>query len=72
MPQVILFKLDDAATPSVMTPTGALSVSATALKDVPAGRPFIIIDSAELPQGIPQEAWTVDFSDPDGYGQGGI
>lgn len=36
-------------------------------KDVPAGLPFIMVSSEELPDE-PQETWEVDFSQPDGYG----
>lgn len=62
--QVILFPIEGSST-AVMTPVG--EPLATAKKDVPAGVPFIIIDSTELPTA-PQETWEVDFSNPDGYG----
>ena len=40
-----------------------------AVKDVPAGKPFKIVDHTELPQDIPQEAWVVDDADlNDGIG----
>ena len=61
--KVILFPIDGGV--AVMTPVG--EPLATAKKDVPAGVPFIIIDSTELPTA-PQETWEVDFSNPDGYG----
>jgi hypothetical protein len=37
------------------------SIQAIAIKDVPAGKKFKIVDAAELPTE-PQEAWTVDES----------
>ena len=67
MTKIILFPQDSGAV-AIMTPTGALEPVATAIKDVPAGKPFIIVDSSELPQGIPQVALVVDFSNPDGFG----
>lgn len=66
MSKVILFP-QDSGTVAVMATTGALDTMATALKDVPTSKPFIIVDSSELPSE-PQEAWVVDFSNPDGYG----
>ena len=36
-------------------------------KDVPSGKPFIVVKPEELPNE-PQETWEVDFSEPDGYG----
>ena len=42
---------------------------AIAIKDVPYNKPFKIIDAADLPQDVPQEAWTVDEADlTDGVG----
>lgn len=61
--QVILFPIEDKV--AVMTPVG--EPLATAKKDVPAGVPFVIVDSTEIPTA-PQETWEVDFSNPDGYG----
>ena len=71
MTKVILFPQQGSSV-ALMSPSGVLDPMQTAIKDVPAGVPFIIVDASELPQGIPQEAWTVDFSEPDGYGQGGV
>jgi len=36
----------------------------------PAGVPFILVDETELPDGNYFEAWSADFSEPDGYGIG--
>jgi hypothetical protein len=68
MNKVILFPQQDSGSVAVMAPTGALDPMATAIKDVPAGVPFIIVDVTGIPQGVPQEALVVDFSEPDGYG----
>ena len=39
-------------------------------KDVPAGKPYIIVDATELPDGDFRSAWRADFSSPDGTGMG--
>ena len=36
----------------------------------PAGVPFIFVDESELPDFEYFDAWTADFSEPDGYGIG--
>jgi hypothetical protein len=42
-----------------------------ARKDVPAGKPYIIIDETDLPSDDTFcNAWEADFSNPDGYGIG--
>ena len=55
---------------AVMIPTGVLSVEETALKDVPSGVKFKIIDFSDLPkEGDFRNAWEFDFStDFDGKG----
>lgn len=63
--QVILYPIDNST--AVMTPTGVLDTMSTAIKDVPLGVPFIIVDESDLPDA-PQETWIVDFSEPDGVG----
>jgi len=63
--KVIIYPIENST--AVMAPSGVLSTEETALKDVPTGVPFFIVDSEELPTE-PQETWIVDFSNPDGYG----
>lgn len=55
---------------AVITPTGNLSVEETALKDVPSGVKYKIIDSTDLPQERDfRNAWEYDFTDSfDGVG----
>lgn len=54
---------------AVITPTGELSLEETALKDVPTGVPYLIIDSSQLPADREfRDAWEADFSNPDGHG----
>jgi hypothetical protein len=71
MTQVIIF-LQDNGIPAVVMPTqealNAHGIMAIAVKDVPAGKPFKIVDAADLPTE-PQETWTVDDADlTDGVG----
>lgn len=48
-----------------------LSVNEIARKDVPAGTPYVIVDASDIPEDRTyREAWTADFSEPDGYGIG--
>lgn len=72
MTQVIIFKNDDGGV-SVIHPTAyALSVygiEAIAQKDVPAGKPYKIIEAADLPDRSLRNQWDVDEADlTDGIG----
>ena len=55
---------------AVIRPTGELSVEETALKDVPSGVKYKIIDSSDLPPDRDfRNAWEYDFSENfDGVG----
>ena len=55
---------------AVIIPTGELSVEETALKDVPTGVKYKIIDSSDLPADRDfRNAWEYDFTDSyDGVG----
>jgi hypothetical protein len=71
MRQVIIYNQDEGF-PAVVSPTlEALEehgIMAIAVKDVPAGKPFAIVDAADLPDA-PQETWVVDDADlTDGIG----
>lgn len=71
MTQVIIYKQDNGI-PAVIVPTpealARYGIMAIAIKDVPAGKPFKIVDVSELPNA-PQEAWEVDDADlTDGVG----
>jgi hypothetical protein len=72
MTQVIIYNQDNGIPAVVMPTQEALenhSILDIAIKDVPAGKPFKIIDASDLPQDIPQEAWTVSESElTDGIG----
>ena len=46
-------------------------IQAIAAKDVPAGKPYKVVDAADIPSDRTfREAWEADFSNPDGYGIG--
>jgi len=67
----ILYKTD-AGTVALVSPTEDALASHTieeiAIKDVPAGKPFAIVDAADLPSE-PQESWVIDDADlVDGIG----
>ena len=48
-----------------------LNIEDIAKKDVPAGAPYKIIDTADIPTDRTfRDAWEADFSEPDGYGIG--
>ena len=71
MKQAIIYNQDNGI-PAVVVPTKEAldqhGIMAIAIKDVPAGKPFKIMDAADLPDA-PQEAWTVDEADlTDGVG----
>lgn len=54
---------------AILLPTGELSVEGTAAKDVPAGTPYRVVSVADIPTDRTfRNAWTADFSEPDGYG----
>ena len=55
---------------AVITPTGDLSVEETALKDVPSGVKYKIIDVSDLPPNRDfRNAWEYDFTNSfDGVG----
>jgi hypothetical protein len=68
----IILYIQDNGTPAVITPSSSAleqyGIEAIALKDVPSGKPFKIVDSSELPDA-PQEAWVIDETElTDGVG----
>lgn len=66
----ILFPNDDGGV-SIIIPSGELPVEEVAKKDVPAGKPFYIVNTSTIPTDRTfRNAWEADFSEPDGYGIG--
>jgi hypothetical protein len=72
MTQVIIFP-NDKGWLSVINPAPecSLTIEEIARKDVPAGKPYHIINASQLPQETMFfNAWEADFSNPDGNGIG--
>ena len=72
MSLVIIYKNNENGI-SVIHPTQealkVYSIKAIALKDVPSGKPFAIIDSTDLPDRSKRNQWDVDEADlTDGIG----
>jgi hypothetical protein len=73
MNQVIIYKQNSGVV-AIVRPTeealNAHSIQAIAIKDVPAGKPFKIVDAADIPSDrSDRDAWTVDEADlTDGVG----
>lgn len=73
MNQLIIYK-QDTGTVAIIRPTeeaiAIYGIDAIAQKDVPAGKPYQIIDASELPTDRSlRNAWTVDEADlTDGVG----
>ena len=68
---VVIYNQDNGCA-AVLVPTEEalqkFGIMEIAIRDVPAGRPFKILDTSELPDA-PQEAWEVDEADlTDGIG----
>lgn len=62
MRQRIVYKnLDGSISVLIPAPESGLTVAQIAAKDVPSGRPYKVVDVAELPQDrTARNAWTVD------------
>lgn len=55
----------------ILIPGAGWDALEVARKDTPAGVPFRIIDTQDIPQkDKTRNRWSADFSDPDGYGIG--
>ena len=73
MNQAIIYKQDNGVVAIIRPTEEALArygIEAIAQKDVPAGKPYKIIDASEIPADRSQRnAWTVDDADlTDGVG----
>ena len=69
----IIFKNDQGGVSVIIPTPEALEqhgIQAIAIKDVPAGKPFKIVDAADIPSDrSDRDAWTVDEADlTDGIG----
>jgi hypothetical protein len=73
MTQVIIYNQDNGGVAVIIPTQEALEqhgIQAIAIKDVPAGKPFKIVDAADIPSDRSERgAWTVDEADlTDGIG----
>ena len=61
---LIIYKTDEGGVAVLIPTTEALeqhSIQAIAIKDVPAGKPFKIVDATDIPSDrSDRDAWTVD------------
>lgn len=56
---------------NVVIPAEGFDIGYVAKKDVPMGVPYLIRDVDFLPKTIEErQVWVVDFSTPDGFGEG--
>ena len=54
---------------AIIIPSNELTVEKVAIKDVPMGVPYLIIDASDIPQDRTfRNAWEADFTDPHGIG----
>jgi hypothetical protein len=72
MSKVIVFNQNNGI-PAVIFPTPEClktrSIMEIAIKDVPTGKKFKIVDYSSLPLNVPQEAWVINEADlTDGVG----
>lgn len=55
----------------IPSPNTKLTIEQLAQKDVPAGKPYKIIEDSDVPTDRTfRNAWEADFSNPDGFGLG--
>jgi len=57
---------------AVLTPNprSSRSVTEIAERSIPEGVPFLVVEDTDLPADLSWlDAWTADFSNPDGYGK---
>lgn len=70
MSKVIIYPLDGHLAVSWPNPNSKKTLQQIAEDGTPAGVPFRIIDATDLPSNWDFfEAWTADFTSPDGYGK---
>lgn len=70
MTQRIIYQNNDGGV-SILIPTGELAIEEVAKKDVPAGVPYKIVDTASIPEDRTfRGAWEANITAPDGVGLG--
>jgi len=62
---------DDGVAIIVPAPECGLTIEEIAAKDVPAGKPYKIVDVSDIPTDRTfRAAWETEITDPDGHGIG--
>ena len=60
----IIYPTDDGVAIIIPTAECGLTIEEIAAKDVPAGKPYKIVDVADIPTDrVFRNAWTADFTD---------
>ena len=64
MNQRIIYPTDDGGVAVIVPADCGLSIEQIAAKDIPAGKPYKIVDAADIPADRTfRNAWTADFSE---------
>lgn len=68
----IIYPNDDGGVSVVIpSPNTKYTIEQIALKDVPVGKPYRIIEDTDIPTDRTfRNAWEADFTDPEGFGIG--
>ena len=68
--QRIIYPNDDGGVSIVCpSPSTRYTMEELAIKDVPTGLPYRIINTSDIPTDRTfRDAWEADFTEPDGYG----
>lgn len=68
----IIYPIEDGKIAVIhQTPKSELSIEELARKDVPEGKPYVIVKDSDIPEDRTfRGAWEADFSKPDGVGIG--
>lgn len=71
MEKVIIYPNIDSGISILVPADCGLTIEEIALKDVPAGTPYKIINRSDIPEDRTfRNAWEADFKDADGFGIG--
>jgi hypothetical protein len=71
MNQVIIYPNDEGVAIITPAPDCGLTIEEIAAKDVPEGKPFKIVDVADIPSDRTfRAAWEANIVEPDGHGIG--
>ena len=68
----IIYPSDEGGVSIIVPAVGCdLTIEEIAIKDVPAGKPYKIVDVSEIPSDRTfREAWEASITEPDGFGIG--